>query len=81
MPWKNIFKIQDLNIPRKSNISKLRSNIGGYCQIIKDFPYNCKDNEILNEVCQNWQQNIDVLKRNLSLNADAPKLILEDSER
>lgn len=74
-------KIQDISIPSKSRISKLRSNISSYCQIIKDYSYNCRDIEILQEVCQNLHLNIDVLKHNLSLNADASELILEDPEK
>lgn len=73
--------IQDISIPSKSKISKLRSNISSYCQIIKYYSYNCKDIEIFHEVCQNLHLNIDVLKRNLSLNADASELILEDPKK
>lgn len=78
-----ISKIQDISIPRKSKISKLRSNISSYCKIIKDYSYNCKDIEILQEACQNLHLdiNVHVLKCNLSLNADASEIILEDPEK
>lgn len=38
-----ISKIQDISIPSKSKISKLRTNISSYCQIIKDYSkFACK---------------------------------------
>lgn len=78
-----ISKIQDISIPSKSKISKLRSNISSYCSMIKDYSYNCKDIEILQEACQNLHLdiNVHVLKCNLSLNADASEIILEDPEK
>ncbi|XP_056009107.1 uncharacterized protein LOC130051290 [Ostrea edulis] len=73
--------IREISLPSKSKLSKLHSNISSYCQIIKDYAYNCKDNGILQEICQNLHVNVDVLKRNLSQETDSTEFILDNPEK
>lgn len=68
--------VTELDVPKKSKIRKLRSTINGHFQVIKDYVYTSKDEDMLLYVCENLQSTVDHLKVNLSkstLAIDDPK--------
>ncbi|XP_062598699.1 uncharacterized protein LOC134260132 [Saccostrea cucullata] len=58
--------IQDIILPSKSRLSKIRSNISSYCQMIRDYSYSCKDEEILETLGSKLKDTLDGLTTSLS---------------
>lgn len=59
-------QVGDIPLPKKSRISKFRSSVNSYCQMIKDYSYSCKDENILESLNTKLQDTLDSLTTSFS---------------